>query len=209
MTDERQLVRVLAEIQRRGGIGTQAIEDAIAHSERFVRAAPAQAQVVADLGSGGGLPGLVLAARRPHWTVHLVERRATRADLLRYGAAALGVADRTVVHAEDIAAFAVRRLPVELVTARSLGPLPQAVRLAGSVLGHSGWVLISEPPSGVREGADLADALADTGLVDMGAVDGIRRFRRGTPLSAVPRGTHPTVPARRSTWNIPRSTDEG
>ena len=42
-------------------------------------AAHVQGPLVADLGSGSGLPGLVLAILRPDWQVALVEARARRA----------------------------------------------------------------------------------------------------------------------------------
>src|SRR5687768_12558803 len=111
------LARVLSEIQRRGGVGSQPIAEAIAHSDRFVAACPSSARLGVDLGSGGGLPALVLAVRRPELTLHLLERRATRADLLRYGVSALGLDDRVTVHVAD----ARRPLPaaiglVDLVT---------------------------------------------------------------------------------------------
>src|SRR5438045_1711847 len=69
------LARVLEEIQRRGGIGRVPIDDAIAHARQFVVALPIESGVLLDLGSGGGLPGLVIAVEAPAWHVVLVERR--------------------------------------------------------------------------------------------------------------------------------------
>ncbi|MCX4244059.1 RsmG family class I SAM-dependent methyltransferase [Paraliomyxa miuraensis] len=49
-----------------------------------------------DVGSGGGLPGLVVAAVRP-WAVILIEPRERRAAFLDLGLAAMGGRDRWVI----------------------------------------------------------------------------------------------------------------
>src|SRR5437867_12261122 len=46
---------------------------------------------VADLGSGGGLPGIPIAIARPDLLVHLVEGRARRAAFLELAVAHLGI----------------------------------------------------------------------------------------------------------------------
>ena len=81
------LRHVLTEIQRRGAIGRVSIDEAIAHADEYVAALPDDLHggELVDLGSGGGLPGLVIVARRPDLRVTLVERRDKRADLLRFG----------------------------------------------------------------------------------------------------------------------------
>jgi 16S rRNA (guanine527-N7)-methyltransferase len=171
------LVRVLADIQRRGGIGSQPIEDALAHSRRFLAVCPAGAQVAADLGSGGGLPALVIAVGRPELEMHLVERRATRADLLRRAVTALDLASRVHVHAEDVTAFARRGVGPDLVTARSFGPRSRTLAAAADVLGSRGWILISDPPTPSPAPADL---LASWSLVDRGSRENISRYERVT-----------------------------
>lgn len=50
-----------------------------------------------DVGSGSGLPGLILAADAPDLPVHLVEARRKRAAFLREAARAMGLS-RVVVH---------------------------------------------------------------------------------------------------------------
>lgn len=56
----------------------------------------------ADLGSGSGLPGLVLASAFPCWKVSLVERMGRRAGFLRNTIAAMGLADRVDVIQSDL-----------------------------------------------------------------------------------------------------------
>lgn len=142
------LRRVLGQIQRRGGIGPVDLGDAIEHAERYVRSIPSRVRTVIDLGSGGGLPGLVVAVRRPHVHLELVERRAKRADLLRFGVRALGLGDRVSVFDRDVEDLLAADPPrqVDVVTARSFAPLPTALAVAARVLVPGGRCLVSAPP---------------------------------------------------------------
>lgn len=85
---------------------------------------------VVDVGSGAGLPGLVLAIARPDLSVVLLEPMARRTSFLTEVVAALGLtASVTVVRAR--AEEVVGRLPggpADIVTARAVAPLD---RLAG------------------------------------------------------------------------------
>jgi 16S rRNA G527 N7-methylase RsmG len=175
VSEDDRLAVVLGEIRRRGGIGSQSVAEAIAHSDRFVRACPDEVTVAADLGSGGGLPALVLAVRRPDLELHLIERRATRADLLRFGVTALALSGRVHVHAEDVDTFQTRGVPVDLVTARSFAALDITLAAADRLLPEFGWVLVSAPPDGTRR---VSLALEEWRLRDVGALDGILRFCR-------------------------------
>jgi 16S rRNA (guanine527-N7)-methyltransferase len=82
---------------------------------------------VVDVGSGAGLPGMVLAVVRPDLTVTLVEPLARRTAFLTEAVAALGLERTTVVRAR--AEECVGKLPAaDVVTARAVAPLD---RLAG------------------------------------------------------------------------------
>jgi 16S rRNA (guanine527-N7)-methyltransferase len=90
------------------------------------------AKVWADLGSGGGFPGLVLAcalAETPGAVVHLIERNGKKAAFLRE---ALRVtAAPGIVHLADIGDIVDRITgPVDCVTARALAPLHQLIGFA-------------------------------------------------------------------------------
>ena len=76
---------------------------------------------VADLGSGAGLPGLVLAIGRPDLTVTLVEPLQRRTTFLDEVIAELGLEDVRVVRgrAEELHG----RERFDVVTARALAPL--------------------------------------------------------------------------------------
>jgi 16S rRNA (guanine527-N7)-methyltransferase len=92
-----------------------------------VDAAPAGS--LADVGSGGGLPGLVLAVVRPEREIHLIEATARKAAFIAETAAELGV--RACVHAErseDVGRGHLRDA-CSCVVARALAPPPVAVEL--------------------------------------------------------------------------------
>jgi 16S rRNA (guanine527-N7)-methyltransferase len=103
----------------------------IADSLQLLTLAPT-AKTWADLGSGGGFPGIVLAcalAETPDTMVHLVERDAKKAAFLRE---ALRVTNsRGMVHLADIG-DSVDRItgPVDCVTARAVAPLHQLIGFA-------------------------------------------------------------------------------
>ena len=86
----------------------------------------------ADLGSGGGFPGVVLAcalAETPGAVVHMVERNAKKAAFLRE---ALRVTNSPgTVHLADIGDSVDRvTCPVDCVTARAVAPLHQLIGFA-------------------------------------------------------------------------------
>lgn len=86
-------------------------------------------EVVLDLGSGAGLPGLVLAVQRPDVQVVLVESLQRRAAFLSEAVATLGLRNTVVrrARAEDLHG----QVLVDVVTARAVAPVE---RLAGWAL---------------------------------------------------------------------------
>jgi len=74
-----------------------------------------------DIGSGAGLPGMIVAilTDRP---VVMVEPRARRVAFLRESATTLGVADRVTVVASKIEAYRPEK-PAEVVSARAVAEL--------------------------------------------------------------------------------------
>ena len=86
----------------------------------------AEGRTWADLGSGGGFPGLVIAcafAERPGYSVHLIESREKKAAFLREAAELTGAP--VIVHTGRVEEIANRLPPTDIVTARALAPLPQ------------------------------------------------------------------------------------
>jgi 16S rRNA (guanine527-N7)-methyltransferase len=118
---------------------------------------PSGATVV-DVGSGAGLPGMVLAVARPDLAVTLVEPLARRTAFLTEAVAALGLDRTTVVRAR--AEECVGKLPLaDVVTARAVAPLD---RLAGWCLplaAVGGRLLAMKGASAAAEIAEHAEAL--------------------------------------------------
>jgi 16S rRNA (guanine527-N7)-methyltransferase len=124
-----------------------------------VRAAP----VVADLGSGVGVPGLPLAIALPATHFFLVESGARKCAFLRRAVAACGIANGEVVHAraESWTAGLGR---CDLVTARALAPLPVVVEYAAPLLRNGGSLLVWRGRRELEAEAAGARAAAELGL---------------------------------------------
>lgn len=94
---------------------------------------------ILDVGSGAGLPGVVLAIVEPRWEVTCVDAVAKKAGFIRQVAAELGLPNLKAVHAR------VEDLPVDpphdLITSRAFASLADFVTLTSSLLAPSGcWV---------------------------------------------------------------------
>jgi len=112
---------------------------------------PARCTLI-DLGSGAGLPGLVLAIARPDLQVTLLDSMLRRTAFLHEAVAALGLADRVRVvraRAEE------HRGRYDVVTARAAGPLPTVARW-GAPLCQAGGLLLAI--RGAQAGTELAAA---------------------------------------------------
>jgi len=177
MTDE-PLVQALAAIAARGAIGESSLQRAVEHAQQYVDKVPASAGTLCDLGSGGGLPGLVIAVRCPTLRITLVERRATRADLLRRAVRSLSLEGRVEVVADDVQQVALRSpASFDVVTARSFAAPPITAKWAGRLLRPGGMLIVSEPPED-DPARWPADVLTEAGLVDQGRDQGVRTFVR-------------------------------
>lgn len=164
MVPASALGTVLAEAQRVGLIGAGSLDDALAQAHRVAAALPTDARRIVDIGSGGGLPGLVVAADRPGAEVVLVDRRGRACDLLRRGVAALEWGDRVCVVHADVALLGRDpqwRSAADAVTARGFGP-PGLVAELGLPLVRPGGVL-------VVTAAGRGQAWSAPGLAELGA----------------------------------------
>lgn len=154
----------------------------MAHAGSFVDALgeqPDGARLI-DLGSGGGLPGLVIADRMRHIAVTLIDRRQKRTDFLRQAVARLGfdhvavVAGDAVEHAQSVAVGATPAYTA--ATARGFGPPTLTLRIANELVGRAGVIIISEPPEGERWDSALVEELGLTSS----RIGRVRRFERFT-----------------------------
>ena len=141
-------------------LGAARINDVIAHSAAFLAPLTEVSGTVIDLGSGGGVPGLVIAWMRADLHVVLVDRRATRTDHLRRLVHRLGLHDRVDVLTVDAAALP-RRLscPADAVVARGFGPPELVAAATRRVLRPSGLLVVTEPPDLTTDRWSTFDAL--------------------------------------------------
>ena len=122
----------------------------IADSAQLLLHAPSTGHWV-DIGSGAGLPGLIVAIIGEHM-VTLVESRPLRADFLRQTAAALGLANVDVVCAP---VETVCMPPVAVLSARAVAPLGRLFKAALHLAdADTIWLL----PKGRSAASELAAA---------------------------------------------------
>ncbi len=100
----------------------------IRDSLQLVSLLPVDCKLIADLGTGAGLPGMVLGIARPV-TVHLYEANGKKVAFLREAVRRTGIDAH--VHQVRLETLAASRPPrVDVVTARALAPLGELLGLA-------------------------------------------------------------------------------
>jgi 16S rRNA (guanine527-N7)-methyltransferase len=130
-------------------------------SVEFLRWIPPSGVSVLDIGSGGGLPGLVIQALRRDISVSLLERRHRKRVFLRLAVRRLGL-DATRVAAEPADLGAVGLF--ERVTVRGVGPLAEIAAAAAPFLAERALLLAAKGSRGTEEARVATAALSRLGL---------------------------------------------
>ena len=119
----------------------------------------AEARRVADLGSGAGLPGLVLAACLPDARFDLIESLGRKCEFLREAAERMGLANVAVVcdRSEDWASSQGREA-YDALTARAVGSLATLAELASPLLREGGVLVAWKGARSEAEEAEMAQA---------------------------------------------------
>jgi 16S rRNA (guanine527-N7)-methyltransferase len=112
---------------------------------------------IADVGSGGGLPGMPLAILRPRWAVALVESSKKKCAFLRQAVAELGLANVEVVNERAEALLPAQ--PFDVVTARAFSDLARFVAVAMHLLGPRGRLVAMKGAYPHREVAALPSSV--------------------------------------------------
>ncbi len=120
---------------------------------------------ICDLGSGAGLPGVVLAIARPDLSIVLLEPLLRRAAFLQEVVDGLALKNVTVVRdrAEDYSRSDPRH---DVVVARAVAPMPQLLRWALPLVAPGGTVLALKGDKAADDLAAAADLLTREGVVD-------------------------------------------
>ena len=156
------LLQVLGDAQRIGALGSAPLAEIIAHAAAFADALPQSTTSCIDLGSGAGVPGLVIAVIRPEMQLMLVDRRAKRTDALLRAVKALGIEDRVSVVCADVESFARTtdtKHHFDAACARGFGPPEFTLRWSAELVQTGGVIVVSEPPLGSPDrwqGIDLS-----------------------------------------------------
>lgn len=144
------LTRVLNRARDHGFVGPGPVEDHVVHAERFTRYLSGRSDIDGlDLGSGAGLPGLVIALGLPDTTWTLLDAAERRVAFLEDSVKDLGLDSRVGVvrgRAEEVARQTGMRHRFGVVVARSFGPPAIAAECATGFLAEGGVLLVSEPP---------------------------------------------------------------
>lgn len=164
------------------------LAEAWAYAGLVADLSPAPARL-ADLGSGVGLPGVVLAAALPELPVELIERRRKRTAFLSMAVAAVGPT------CAEVRLGDARRLEgpaLDVVTAQAVGPLTEIYAATRHRHGEA-VVLVARKGAGWRAEVDaLEDRLGATPEV----------------LAALPRPGHGTLLAVRALGGRPCPSSE-
>ena len=189
------LVGVLTEARSAGFLGPGPLEPQIRHAEGFAAVArrlvepaagadqeaaagdcgadgpaPLPAAQLLDLGSGGGLPGLVVASAWPDARLVLLEAQGRRATFLGWAVKELGLGGHVSVRhvrAEEFGRDPAGRGCFDAVLVRSFGPPAVVAECAAPLLKTGGWLVVSEPPDQAQDDAMRrwpAGALGQLGL---------------------------------------------
>lgn len=171
------LTDVLEEAKHLGFLGPGPVQDHLAHAQELIELLDGPPSCYLDLGSGGGLPGLVLATSFPAAHGVLLDASDRRTAFLERAVRSLEFPNCEVVtaRAEDEGRDPRLRGQFDLVVARSFGPPAVVAECAAPFLAVGGTLVVSEPPASAGDRWPAA-GLAPLGLQFVGVVGRDHRF---------------------------------
>jgi len=131
-----------------GVLGNDSIEELVAHAAGYLRAAGHVHDefLGIDLGTGAGIPGVLLALARPLSKWVLIDANKRRCHFAAAAVAAMALGDRVSVRhtrVEDLAHDENFRGQAGLVVSRSFGPPPEVAECGLAFLASTGQLVIS------------------------------------------------------------------
>lgn len=142
-----ELLMQLERARGMGFLGPGPVVDHVVHAAGFVAALADATGRVVDLGSGAGVPGLVLAVERPDLEILLLEATHKRCAFLEEAIGLLRLAGVRVIQgrAEELGRGELRG-SADAVVARSFGAPAVTAECAAPLLRVAGQLIVSEPP---------------------------------------------------------------
>ncbi|MEI6570129.1 MAG: RsmG family class I SAM-dependent methyltransferase [Actinomycetes bacterium] len=143
------LLMVFEAAKEGGALGPSPVDEHLKHALAWAEILPEPKRFV-DLGSGGGVPGLILAMLFPDSEAVLIDARRRRSANLEISVHTLGLTERVSVlcaRAEEAGRDPEMRGGFDLVVARSFGSPAITAECAAPFLAVGGSLSVSEPPS--------------------------------------------------------------
>ena len=145
---------ILERSQKLNFLGNPPIEDHIRNAMGFANvirghSRKGQKGRIYDLGSGGGVPALVLIEEFKDWEFVLIERKKKRANFLHDAISLLNASERVEIvcdEAENTARNEKFAFGADFVTARAFGPPSTTAECACRLLKLNAFLIVSEPP---------------------------------------------------------------
>ena len=150
----------------------------IADSAQLLPLAPTIGGRWVDLGSGPGLPGLVIAILAPQWTMTLVESRRLRCDFLCTAVTKLGLEAQVTVAQQRVEAH--REGRYDVISARAFAPLPALLATATHLSRQSTIWLLPKGKNAVNELSTLPQAWQKLFHVELSRTDSDARILVGS-----------------------------
>lgn len=169
---------ILEESKELGFLGPGPVESHIDHSLAFLSLISDHSKIM-DLGSGGGVPGLVLAqalfatGASANRSLTLVDASRRRCEFLSSAVARMGLSEHVLVEhgrAEELARRPDLRHQFDCVVARSFGAPAVVAECAVGFIRRGGQLIVSEPPRDRDEHWDK-EGLALLGMEASGRVE--------------------------------------
>jgi 16S rRNA (guanine527-N7)-methyltransferase len=161
------LDEILEEARTLGLLGPEPVERHIRHGRILADRIDPPGSFL-DLGSGAGVPGLVLALAWPAARATLLEASGRRSEFCARAIERLGLSGRVTVaraRAEEAGREVALREQFDAVVARSFARPAVTAECAAPFLRVGGHLLVSEPPdAGTSQGRWPEGPLADLGL---------------------------------------------
>lgn len=136
-------------------------------SAQLVRHCPSSATTWFDIGSGPGLPGLVVAILLPNLTVTLVEPRGRRVDFLVAATRTLGLTNVDIVKAKVEAVIG----RADVVSARAVASIPDLIAMTSHLRHARTRMILPRGQKGDSEVAMLPARLGSLFHVEQSVTD--------------------------------------
>ncbi len=156
-----ELITQLERARALGFLGPGDVQAHIDHAAGFLAALTDVEGTVVDLGSGGGVPGLVVGVARPDLHLVLLDATAKRCRFLETAATVLGLDAEVAEGRAEVLARGPLRGSAAAVLARSFAAPAPTAECAAPLLAVGGRLIVSEPP-------DAGDRWPSAGLALLG-----------------------------------------